>query len=133
MKKLGKILLVFALALVVTTGCGKKELKDIKKLKTNTKENVVKEQSKEDFTFTDTSLVYEDNTSIFKTKVTNTSGNKQDVKEFKIHVKDKDGNDIVVLTGFIGTSLEANGSTIMTATYGADITNCESIEYEVVR
>ncbi len=134
-----KVLLVVISALMLTgltTGCGcsKKETKkEENKVKVNTNEDVIKDQQLEVFTFTNTSLIYEDSTSILTTVVTNTSDKTEFLKEFKINVKDKDGNIIVTLTGFVGDNIEAKSSTVITSSYGEDLTKAASIDYEVVR
>lgn len=135
MKKILCLIFSAFLLLSITTGCGcsKKNIKKDKKIKVNTNEDVIKDQQLEVFTFTNTSLVYEDSTSILTTVVTNTSEKTEYLKEFKINVKDKDGNVIVVLTGFVGDNIEAKSSMVITSSYGEDLTKAASIDYEVVR
>ena len=125
--------LLFAFILTTGCGCNKKSEKASKKVKANTNENVVKDQELEVFKFTNTSLVYEDSTSILTTVVTNTSDKTEYLKEFKIIVKDNNGGEIVTLTGFVGDNIEAKGSTVITSSYGQDLTKAASIEYEIVR
>ena len=122
--------LVLSLGLITGCGCNKKEEKEVK---INTNQDVIKDQELEVFTFTNTSLVYEDETSILITKVTNTSNETQYLKEFKIHVKDIAGNEIVELTGFVGDNIEANSSTTISSSYSEDLTKAAKIEYEIIR
>ena len=83
--------------------------------------------------FTNTSLVYENNTSVLETLVTNKSDKTEYLSEFDILVKDKDGNVIVTLTGFIGASIDAGESRVIASTYSEDLTKAASIEYKIVR
>ena len=130
--KIIKLTLLIILSIGLLTGCGKKEdsKKDKEEIKSNINENVIKDQTLDVFTFKNTSLIYKDGYSILETLVTNTSNEKQYLEEFKIHIKDEKGNVIVTLTGFIGDSIEANSSKRIVSTYGEDLTNATSIEYE---
>lgn len=134
MRKVINISLVLLIGLLLLTGCGNKE-KENKETNTkiNTNEDVVKDQTLENFKFENTNLVYEDGTSILQTVVTNTSNETTYLTEFKIHVKDEHGVEIIELTGFVGDSLSAGESRTITSSYGDDITNAASITYEVIR
>ena len=124
------------LLLVLTLGCGCSKLeKAIKKeeVKVSTKEDVIKDQNIEVFTFTKTSLIYKENTSTFKTKVTNESENTENLKEIKIHIKNEKGEDIVVLPGYVGESINPSETKKITSSVGFDISNAYSIEYEIIR
>lgn len=136
MKKFGILCVSFLLVLSLTgCGCSKKEEKKEEKeeIKVNTNENVIKDQTLEVFEFKNTSLVYEDGNSKLETTVTNTGSETEYLKEFKIHVKDKDGNEIIELTGFVGDNIEAGQSRVIDSYYGQDLTDAESIEYEIIR
>lgn len=127
------IALVLMLGTVVGCGCEKKEDANDAKVKVNTNNDVIKNQELEVFTFTNTSLVYEDNTSTLVTTVTNTSNETQYLKEFKIHVKNEKDEEIVELTGFVGDNIEGNSSTTISSSYAEDLTKAKKIEYEIVR
>lgn len=137
MKNIIKLFLVSVLSILLFTGCGcqkektEPELKE--EIKENTNENIIKDQELEVFKFTNTSLIYKDGNSILETIVTNTSSEPQYLAEFKINVRDINGNIIVTMTGFIGDSIEANSSKIITSVYGDDLTNATSIDYEIVK
>lgn len=133
MKKILNISMAMLVGLFLLTGC--QNGKDIQPIETkaNTNEEVVKDQQLENFTFKNTSLVYEEQTSTLQTEVTNTGSKVEILSEFLIHVKDIDGNEIVTLTGFVGDSLKPGESRIITSSYGDDLTTAASISYEVVR
>jgi len=132
MKKIGLIALIGMT--LFATGCGcQKEVKDEEIIRENLNEDVIKDQTLEVFTFTNTSLTYQDNTSLLFTKVTNTSSEAQYLKKFKIHVWGENGKEIVTLTGHVGASIGPGESKTINSTYGFDITNATSITYEIVR
>ena len=135
MKKIFYITILSILLISLATGCGcaKKTKKAEKNVRANTNENVIKDQKLEVFTFTNTSLIYEDSTSVLTTVVKNTSNKTEYLKEFRINVRDKDGNIIVTLPGYVGDNIEANSSTVITSSYAEDLTKAASIDYEVVR
>ena len=138
-----KMLVVFGMTILtfgLLTGCGCQKKEDNKnkdtkneEIKTNTNEDVIKDQTVDVFKFEKTSLIYENGNSKLQTTVTNTSSEKQYLAEFLIHVKDENGNEIVTMTGFVGDSIDANASKIIDSTYGDDLTKAASIEYEVVK
>jgi len=125
MKKiLVTITIVLSLGLITGCGCGKK-------IKENKNENVIKDQTIDVFNFTNTSLKYENGTSVLETKVTNNSSETQYLKEFEIIVKNKDNSTIVVLIGYVGDKMDAKDSKIIRSSYGMDLTNAYSIEYKI--
>lgn len=142
MRKVFGIVLVCVLSLTLLSGCGCSKKEDAKGNnndtktegpKANTNQDVIKDQELGVFKFEKTSLIYENGNSKLQTKVTNTSNETQFLKEFLIHVKDAEGKEIVTLTGFIGSNLEAGESRTISSTYGDDLTKATSIEYELVK
>lgn len=128
------MLLVFGL--VTGCGCGrdnKKEETQDEDIKINTNENVVKDQTLEVFTFTNTALIYKNGTSTLETLVTNTSDQEQYLTEFNIIVKNESGEEIITMTGFVGDSIEAHGTRTIISSYGDDLSNAASIEYTIIR
>ena len=138
MKKIINMSLVLLIGIILLTGCANK-IKDKKQdennndTKVNTNQDVIKDQTLENFKFENTSLVYENGNSVLETIVTNTSSETTYLKEFKIIVKDVSGNEIVTLKGFVGDSLGAGESRTITSSYGDDLTEAKSITYEVIR
>ncbi len=142
MKKILYLSLGLILSITLITGCGCSKTDDTKKDDTdkqqqgptaNTNTDVVKDQTVDVFKFEKTSLVYEDGNSKLQTTVTNTSSELQQISEFKIHFKDEAGNEIVTLTGFVGGELQAGESQVISSFYGDDLTQANSIEYEIVK
>lgn len=136
MKK--KFLVALSLLLVVglATGCGcskKSESKKEEQEKYNTNEEVVKDQEVGDLKFTNTSLKVDDNYSTLVTLVSNPTSSDIDVRIFYIHVKDKDGNEIVKLEGYVGDVIPAGESREITSNADMDLSKATSIEYEMVK
>lgn len=140
MNKIIKITLSLILCITLLAGCGKKketkneEKQDIPQgnVNINTKEDVIGDKEVESFKFEKTSLTYDGEVSRLETKVTNISEEEQTIIEFRIHII-KDEVEIANLPGYIGSTLKAGESRILTTTYGVDITGATSINYEIIR
>ena len=132
MKKIAYLITVSLIILNITTGCGKKKIKN-ENVKINTNENVIGDQKIDALSFTNTSLVYEDNTSIFKTLVTNNSKKIIEFSKIEIHIKDEFGKEIVVLPGYVGDKIESGQSYLLTASYPNDLTKAKSVTYEIIK
>lgn len=122
---------------MIITGCGKKTEEKPNNLeeqiKVNTNENVIKDQNVEVFEFTNTSLIYSEGMTRFETTVTNTSDETEYLSEFKIHVKDKEGNEVEQLIGYVGSELQAKESRVISSYSTMDLSDVDTIEYEVIR
>ena len=138
MNKNKKIIIigVIAIIVIIVVGIGitmvfkKTSHKEEEGFKSNTNENVIKEQTVGVFKFTNVSLNYQDNNSVLRVSVTNTSEKEENLNEFKIHVFDKDHKEIVTLTGFVGDKISAHETKYIESTYADDLTNAWSVEYE---
>mgnify|MGYP004694927201 FL=1 len=126
--------------LTLVTGCGKDKSKNEDKkddnkttVEVNNNEEVTKDQNIEGIEITNTSLVYEDGISYLKATVTNNTGSDYELNEYKINVKDSDGNIIVTMPGYVGSVLKNGESKTINTTIGEDLSKAYSIEYEVVK
>lgn len=137
-----KILAFSLVGLLVFTGCGKKDETPVDETnnnpteqqpQVNTNTGVVEDKTLEEFTFTNTSMIYENNETALVTTVTNTSDNTAYLHEFNIYAKDAEGNTITMLKGFVGDNIPAGESKIITAYASIDLTTVDSISYEIVR
>ena len=134
MKKITLMALIALTTVTLVTGCGKDNEKDKEKLpQANTNEDVIKDQTVESFSFENTSLVYYEGTTTLETVVTNTMDTDQTLQEFQIIVKDKDDNVMITLVGFVGSTIKAGESKVISSNCGEDLTKAASIEYVVVR
>jgi len=132
--KIVKLIIIGISAIGLLTGCGcdKKEEKE-PEIIVNMNEGVVKDQTVEVFDMKNTSLVYEDGTTKLETTVTNTSNKEQYLKEFKIKVLDTEGNIIITLTGYVGSTIKAGESEIINSFCGKDLSKANNIVYEIIR
>ena len=141
-----KLLALTLVGLLVFTGCGKKEEEKNNEQQNNeqqveqqpqvnTNEGVVEDKTLEEFTFTNTSMIYEKSTgsTYLETTVTNTSANASYLHEFNIYAKDAEGNVLVTLKGFVGDNIPAGESKVISSGASMDLTKAARIDYEIVR
>ena len=140
MKKIINITLMLLVCLTLVTGCGKDKSKNEDKkddnkttVEVNNNEEVTKDQNIEGITITNTSLVHEDGISYLKATVTNNTGSDYELNEYKINVKDSDGNIIVTMPGYVGSVLKNGESKTINTMISEDLSKAYSIEYEVVK
>ncbi|MFV0250234.1 MAG: hypothetical protein ACK5HP_04320 [Bacilli bacterium] len=136
MNKILKVSIIGIFTMSLISGCGcEKNTTDTnitdETPKVNTEENVVKDQTVDVFSLENTSLIYSNGTSTLETTVTNTASETAYLSEFTIDVKDESGNIIITLVGFIGDSLGAGETRVITSSCGIDLSNAKSIEYTV--
>ena len=140
MKKVINITLMLLVCITLVTGCGKDKTKnDDKKddnkttVEVNNNEEITKNQNIEGIEITNTSLVYEDGISYLKATVTNNTGSDYELNEYRINVKDNDGNIIVTMPGYVGSVLKNGESKTINTMISEDLSKAYSIEYEVVK
>ena len=140
MKKIINIALMLLVCLTLVTGCGKDKTKnDDKKednmptIEVNDNQEVIKDQNIDGIEITNTSLVYEDGISYLKATVTNNTGSDYELNEYKINVKDSDGNIIVTMPGYVGSVIKNGESKSINTMISEDLSKAYSIEYEVVK
>ena len=138
MKKIGIALLVGVSAISLLTGCDTKEKEKEKTegkdtVVSNTNTDVIKDQNLGVFEFQNTSLIYENGQSVLEVEVTNTSSVDQKIVEFKIIVKDENDQEIITLVGFVGDTIKAGESKVITSSCGKDLSKAKSISYELVK
>jgi len=138
MKKILALLTVSVFAISLTTGCGcsKKEetpTEDQPKdeVKVNTNEGVIKDQTVESFEMKQTSLIYENETTVLTTSVTNTSDKDEYLSEFIITFEDATGNTLATLKGFVGDKIKAGETKVITSSIGEDLSSATKVTYTV--
>ncbi len=109
------------------------KLEEQKGYKTNTNANIIKDQTIEDLKFTNTSLQYKEGISTLRVEITNQSNEDRNITELKAHIYDKDKNEIVTLKAFLGEKLKSKESKKIEITYAEDLTDAESLEYEIMK
>ena len=128
------LLAIFALALVTGCGCAKKDnKKDNTKddVKVNTEENVIKDQTFEGLTFTNTSLTTTNGVSTLITEVSNSTGEDYTLEEFTITIKNKDWEVITTIPGYVGDVIKNGETRTINSSIDIDLSNASSIEYSV--
>ena len=140
MKKIINITIMLLVCLTLVTGCGKdKTTNDDKKednmptIEVNDNQEVIKDQNIDGIEITNTSLVYEDGISYLKATVTNNTGVDYELNEYKINVKDSDGNIRVTMPGYVGSILKNGESKNINTMSSEDLSKAYSIEYEVIK
>lgn len=133
MKKTLLVILSLFLVVGLATGCGCSKKEEKKEDKFNTNEDVIKDQQVEELNLTNTSLKVDDNYSTLVTLVSNPTNEDKEVRVFNIYVKDKDGNEIVTLQGYVGDVIPAGESREITSNVIMDLSNATSIEYEILK
>ena len=143
MKKFLCLGLITISTLTIFVGCGKKEEKNNDNIKdndeptveekNNTNEGVVGDKEMNGLKFTNSSLTtYTNNNSTLITTVTNTTEEDVYVRVFNINIKDKNGNLIVSLLGYVGGVIPAGQSRDIESKVDMNLDNAYNIEYEVV-
>ena len=128
------ILLLMSIGLITGCSCSKKEEEKKKPdIKVNTEENVVKDQEVEGIEMTNASMITEDGLTTFQTKVTNNTGSDYTLNEYNIIVKDKEGNIIKTIPGYVGSTIKAGETKELKSTTNADMSKAYSVEYEVIK
>ena len=136
MKKQIKGLLALLLVATLVTGCGCTK-KDNKKnntkddVKVNTEENVIKDQTFEGLTFTNTSLTTTNGVSTLITEVSNSTGSDYTLEEFTITIKNKDGEVITTIPGYVGDVIKNGETRTINSSIDIDLSSASSIEYSV--
>ena len=140
MKKVINITLMLLVCLTLVTGCGKdkttnndKKEDNMPTIEVNDNQEVIKDQNIDGIEITNTSLVYEDGISYLKATVTNNTGSDYELNEYKINVKDNDGNIIVTMPGYVGSVIKNGESKSINTMISEDLSKAYSIEYEVVK
>lgn len=130
MGKIAKMLIVSSLGILLITGCGKKveEQENI-----NTNGGVVQNKVVEGLELTNTSLVSEEHSAVLVTQVKNPTSEDKEVRIFNIYVKDKDGNIITTLQGYVGGVIPAGEIREITSNSDKNLDNAYDIEYEVLQ
>ena len=128
------ILLLMSIGLITGCSCSKKEEEKKKPdIKVNTEENVVKDQEVEGIQMTNASMITEDGLTTFQTKVTNNTGSDYTLNEYNIIVKDKEGNIIKTIPGYVGSTIKVGETKELKSTTNADMSKAYSVEYEVIK
>ncbi len=101
-----------------------------KNIELNNNVNVIKDQTLENLNITNVSLTISKNkTSTFSADVTNNLDS-NDIEYINIIFKDKNGNIITTLLGYVGLELKKGDMTKIYTETNIDLRNVDSVEYE---
>ena len=129
-----KILISMTIVLATTlllTGCGKKKGETKNDVKTNTEENVVKDQEVDGLKMTNTSLTITNGISTLVTEISNNTGSDYQLEEFTIIIKDKDDNVLATFPGYVGETIDNGSTKTIDSSIDIDLSNAASVEYKI--
>lgn len=127
-----KILLIILSCASIVTGCGKKDnnRQVDNKEEASSEKKTIKADS---FEFTINSVNFENENSVFDINVKNISNEERYINEFLIHVKDAEGNELAGLYGYVNETIEAQGERVISCSFGNNLSNYASLEFEVLK
>ncbi len=129
---IGIVLFVVLLAVILFLVFGKssKEVvtKDEEKPSAVTEKGVVKDEVYQGLKFTNATLIKDKGIYTLSVDVKNESKEKSTVTMVNIPIKDKDGNEIITLLGYIGKELGPGETATVTASTSADLSNAYTKE-----
>ena len=133
MKVIKILLIVLVVSSLTACGCKKKEEKDKNNDNTIivTEKDVIKDQVFDGLQFKQTSLVVTGRRSNLVSEVTNNTGEDYYLNVFYITVKDKSGNVITTLPGYVGSVIKNGETKTINSNIDIDLSNAYSIEYSV--
>ena len=110
----------------------KKDNETKEESKANTNKGVIKDQKVGNLEMTNTSLtINKDGTSQLVTTVSNKTSENIAVETFDIYVKDKDGNLLVTLVGYVGGEVPAGQTREIVSNVTMDLTKATDISYKM--
>lgn len=126
---------IFVAILIIVIGIiyfnSKKEdasAKKDNKLIAITSPGIIKDEEYEGLKFTNTTLIRQNGIYTLSMEVTNTKNEKSTIKQVNIPIKDKKGNELIVLLGYIGKELGPNESATITASASANLSKATDKE-----
>jgi len=130
MKKIIILISVLTLTLLLTTGCGTKSVKNDETI-VDGNENVLEEKVVDGITFTNILFTRESEQSVYVTQVTNNTDKVVTMSTFNIILKDKDGNTVYTLSGYVGGDIQVSQAKVISNTIDMDLSNVTSAEYVI--
>lgn len=119
----------FIIFILLLTGCNKvEEPTSINEVNLN--DQVIEDKKINDLSTSDTSLIYDQGITTFKTNLKN-NGDKIDIKNIKVKFENKNNTEIITLTNNINKTLDTNESILVTIISDIDLTDAYKIEYYI--
>lgn len=130
MNKKAIIAIIVAVVILVIAGIILLVINNNKKEGTSkeaiTTENVIKDEKFGGLDFTNTTFIKENGQYTISMDVTNPSDKEIDLEEVNIVLKDKNGNEIVTLLGYIGDPMKAKETRVVTSSVSMDLSKVKS-------
>ena len=124
-------ILVFLLAFILFSKDKNKKEDNTPDITANTTEDIVKDYEVDGFRFSRTALVIEYGQSKLTTEVKNLTDKDIELKSFNIVLKDKNGNEMVTLLGYVGEVIKAGETKSIISQTDVDLTKAKGIEYSI--
>lgn len=116
------IIIAIVIALTLTSNSkGKNLSQNTDQISAITTEGIIKEEEYKGLKFTNISLIKEKNMYTMTLDVTNTTNEAIEIQKVNIPLKDKKGNEIITLLGYIGDKLEPKETRTITASTSSDL------------
>lgn len=128
-----RILLIMLFCISILTGCGNKEETKQEENKGEPKTEEKKTVQSDSFEFTTNSVNFENENSVFDINIKNITNEESYINEFIIHVKGANGEELAMLYGYVNETIEAQGSRTISCSYGNNLSNYSSLEFEVLK
>ena len=125
-----KKIIVLAIVIVCMCGCGKKEINN--PIDNTEQKQIESNASIGDLNFELIDTKIENGTSEFTFEITNTSNESKYIKSMNAIAKDNEGNEIITLLGVLEEEIGSGEKTTITCSYGGDLSNVETFEYELI-
>lgn len=123
-----KLIVLGILEIILLTGCSSK-IEDKVVNQKSIDNGINQEQVLDEFIFKENSITYEDGISTIRTLVTNNSDEDKYIELFKIILKDNTGKVVKETIGYIGDTINAKSSKVITTKINLDLSSISMIEY----
>lgn len=124
-----KIMILSLSVLFLLVGCGKKEEFKEPNKDIETTENQISDKVLDVFSFENASIVKENGSSTITVQVTNNSDEDKNVEQFKIIIKNKDGEVVKQTIGYIGGVIKSKETKTIITSIVLDLSDVYDIEY----
>ena len=153
--KINKVIIILIVVLVISiilklavkpnTKENNEEKEETTEMIVNDRKNVIKNKEVEGLSFSDVTLVTQNNETYLSIKVTNNNNSDYKLEEVHIFLKDKKGNNLInyvdeegktinYLVGYVGDTIKAGENRTLVSNIDTNITSdVYSIDYEITK
>lgn len=120
------VILIIVVSVIVINNKGtEKKTKKVTQ-KAITEQEVIKDETFGNLNFTNTTLIKDGDQYTLSMDVTNSTQSEIDIEQVNINLKDKDGNSVIVLLGYIGDPMKAGETRTITSSVATDLSKVKS-------